>query len=74
MGKDEEVVSLLREIRDAALAHQRYIEERDRKHNEYLDFEARRIQKQEQSQKRGGIVWLLILFALYLIVFAQFFR
>jgi hypothetical protein len=74
MADNDEVRSLLREIRDAAVSHQRYIEERDRKQNEILASEAARIDRQERAQKRGWVVWVLIVLALYLIVVSQFIR
>ncbi|MCU0705966.1 MAG: hypothetical protein MUF18_18525 [Fimbriiglobus sp.] len=74
MDDADEVRTLLREIRDAALAHQRYIEERDRKHNEYLAAEAERVERQQRLQARGWVLWVLIVVALYLIAAAQLLR
>jgi hypothetical protein len=37
VADSDDVVSLLRELRDAASRHQQYIEERDRKNNERMD-------------------------------------
>ena len=53
MVEPEDAMSLLREIRDSAARHQQYIEERDRKQNEYLQSETERVQRIEKLQERA---------------------
>ena len=53
MADSDDVPSLLRELRDAAVLHQKYIEERDSKQNEQM----------ERSQRIGQILGVLLLTA-----------
>lgn len=63
----DDVISLLREIRDAAARQQAYLEERDRAQSLLLAAETERLQRFERMQRHGQIIWVLIAIALYLI-------
>jgi len=74
VAEPETELSLLREIQDSAVRHQKYIEERDLKQNEYLAAEAVRIQRLTTQQRTGTVLWVLTVLALYLIAMIQLLR